>query len=742
MVWITGRHAGNRSVGGHECFSNTQIGMKPLIRALTRLFVAGVILFLPRPNAFAQNTPLSASEVQARQLAIRILRNLQPIEHWIESGRPVAAEPTSDARMIEITGTRVNFRSGPSTDSAVSGSGLKGERYEFIRTEGEWHLIKMDGQREAYVSVQYSRLVEVGEPPAAAKLQGEQLPSKYQDRARRILGENMRDLDELKRIARESQSEFRKRYGGMKIAADNAEPWAAAASLMKIQKYERGTSSQFDRIAKLAGGSITPVQQRPASATSRRISGSVAGGIGTNTAKSSSNGTEVAKADVTRSNVAADLSAELTPSDRLGFSAGRSEEVHFAPISRLNAGVDYQHKFGEKASVGAGAGLRKFGDERNDSLDQDEAEFSLQASVKPSRALHAGGRIGFSSTAYPNQENLDYKDTRFRVGVGGDVGQSAGWEVEYTQAAHDLKLETGTEDNTRNRIGASVLLNRGGKTVLEISAHNEACDFDQSDDFRSYSRTGGKLSLRHRPEPGRSSVTSFEVLRKSHDTRGERDYTDFRGEFKADALGDGGRKSSGHFLVNYRKLQGTGPEGFLDYIESRVDALKEPGQGVFWESNLYGQYFLADGDAKRDALVTQFGWIGLMVGGESHFKIGPHLATNTILVTTDTPDVGLFEHPGNTLRYGARASADMNLRPLRIRGAGRYEWLNYYNVDGASTPTRFELEGEGIYRVGRRIDIEARLKYYVTGSNDPGAIENSEIDILVGLVYRIGGSDD
>ncbi|MBI5867341.1 MAG: SH3 domain-containing protein [candidate division Zixibacteria bacterium] len=689
--------------------------MKPLIRALTRSFVAGVILFLARPNAFAQNTPLSANEVQARQLAIRILRNLQPIEQWIESGRPVAAEPTSDARMIEITGTRVNFRSGPSTGSAVSGSGLKGERYEYIRTEGEWHLIKMDGQREAYVSVQYSRLVEAGEPPAAAKPQGEQLPSKYQDRARRILGENIRDLDELKRIARESQSDFRKRYGGMKIAADNAEPWAAAASLMKIQKYERGTSSQFDRIAKLAGGSITPVQQRPASATSRRISGSVAAGIGTNTAKSSSNGTEIAKADVTRSNVSADLSAELTPSDRLGFSAGRSEEVHFAPITRLNAGVDYQHKFGEKASVGAGAGLRKFGDERNDSLDQDEAEFSLQASVKPSKALHAGGRIGFSNT---------------------------GGVVEYTQAAHDLQLEAGTEDNTRNRIGASVLLNRGGKTVLEISAHNEACDFDQSDDFRSYSRTGGKLSLRHRPETGRSSVTSLEVLRKSHDTRGERDYTDFRGEFKADALGDGGRKSSGHFLVNYRNLQGTGPEGFLDYIECRVDALKEPGQGVFWESNLYGQYFLADGDAKRDALVTQFGWMGLMVGGESHFKIGPHLATNTILVTTDTPDVGLFEHPGNTLRYGAKASADMNLRPLRIRGAGRYEWLKYYNVDGAPTPTRFELEGEGFYRVGRRIDIEARLKYYVTGSNDPGAIENSEIDILVGLVYRIGGSDD
>jgi len=91
------------------------------------------------------------------------------------------------------------------------------------------------------------------------------------------------------------------------------------------------------------------------------------------------------------------------------------------------------------------------------------------------------------------------------------------------------------------------------------------------------------------------------------------------------------------------------------------------------------------------------------------------------------------------VRFGAKAAMDIRVRPLRIRGSGRYELLKYYNVANSSTPSRLELEGEGIYQISRRIDATAKLKFYATGSDDPGVVEIGEIDILFGLVYRIGG---
>ena len=711
--------------------------MFKLLRSLPLFLPVCLVALSLLMEAQAQDSPLAIREVQARQLAIRILQNIQPIEDLIETRAIVRPTPASVKRYVEITGSRVNLRAEPSTDSEISGVGQEGELYEYIRTEGEWHLIKMDAERQAYVSSQFSRLAPEGESRPSAAAPSETLPVKFQDRARRILGENKRAIETLKQIADQSQADFDSRYKGKNLPSDDPELWAATASLMKIHKYERGVVGQYDRFAGLVGGEIPDVQAAPE--WSRNVRGTAAAGFGSNTARSETGGVENSKTDVTRSDISADLSVELTPSDRLGINAGRSEEISFRPIARTHAGLDYQRKFGDRATVFSSVGLKKLEDGNDDTNDIDQTDFAVQARVKTSEFLNANAGIGFSNASYPNNDDLDYADTRFGFGLNGQIGQRTGWGAKFSQAVHDVDLSASADDNTQRRIEGILSFNSGEHTSLEISAHTEDYEFDQSADPRTYSRRGIKLALRKRGEPGNSSGASFEIRRKSHDINDDRNYTDIRGELRADALDSDGPKSASRFMVNYRSFKGNGIQGFLDYLESRFDVSRQPGNGFFWESNLYGQYYFENNNVKKDALVTQFAWLGLVLGSEGAFKVGPHIATNTILVTTDTPDQGTFEHPNNTFRYGAKAAVDVRSRPLRIHGSGRYELLKYYNLDNAATPSRLELEGEGIYQIARRIDASAKLKYYATGSDDPGAIETSEFDILFGLIYHIGG---
>src|SRR3972149_6930985 len=126
--------------------------MKKLKPSPPLLLLACLAVLSPLAGVHAQDSPLAAQETQARQLAIRILRSIQPIEGWIETTAIGGSEHGSAGRLVEITGSRVNLRAGPSTDSEVSGVGQQGEYYEYIKTEGEWHLIRLDEEHEAYVS--------------------------------------------------------------------------------------------------------------------------------------------------------------------------------------------------------------------------------------------------------------------------------------------------------------------------------------------------------------------------------------------------------------------------------------------------------------------------------------------------------------------------------------------------------------------------------------------------------------
>jgi hypothetical protein len=250
--------------------------------------------------------------------------------------------------------------------------------------------------------------------------------------------------------------------------------------------------------------------------------------------------------------------------------------------------------------------------------------------------------------------------------------------------------------------------------------------------------------MRGQDAAGKSQSGSLEYRAKSFDALDDRNYSEIRGELRSRQTTDGGGRRAFGLTGNFRTFKGDGAQGFLNYVESRIDLLREPGNGLFWESNTYGQYFFSDKvndrDYERNPRVTLFAWLGMVVGQNGAFKIGPHVAANTILVTVDTPqDIGFFEDASNTVRYGVKGSVSIRSKPVRVRGSGRYELLNYYNQDNAPTPSRLELQGEGSYDISNQIGASVKLKYFSTGSDDQNAIETSEFDILFALIYRIGG---
>jgi len=63
---------------------------------------------------------------------------------------PVDPEPTG--KVIEVTGSSVNVREGPSTDTAKIGSVVKGDELEYIGSEGDWYKIKTKDGKVGYIA--------------------------------------------------------------------------------------------------------------------------------------------------------------------------------------------------------------------------------------------------------------------------------------------------------------------------------------------------------------------------------------------------------------------------------------------------------------------------------------------------------------------------------------------------------------------------------------------------------------
>jgi len=73
-------------------------------------------------------------------------------------GTEVAADPVADARVIwRVTGDRVNFRAGPTTDSAILAALVRGDEVEFLADapDGWAHLRVVATNLEGYMAARF-----------------------------------------------------------------------------------------------------------------------------------------------------------------------------------------------------------------------------------------------------------------------------------------------------------------------------------------------------------------------------------------------------------------------------------------------------------------------------------------------------------------------------------------------------------------------------------------------------------
>ncbi len=690
-----------------------------------------------------QANTIKQFEVPARQTAIRILETLKAIESFVEE-RQVAIQPRRVTReVVVIMSSRVNLRSAPSLESTVVRVALEGERFDHVSSDGEWRGIRDNGQT-LYVSVEYSRLDEETVESRHSFKTVRQLREGTDNRAREILKSVGPDYRRMDLLRKEADRQYESEYGDIPEDSAHPERDRAGESLNNIQKYHRLVLQYYDRYSEMAGG-----VERPATAESRwrpRFSGSIEAGLGTNTAESKVAGTTVSETDVSRSNLAANVNADLSPHDRINLRFGRTEEIHFVPSTRTRARGAYTRRFDDKGRLTAHAGLNNYRNEADDTGDLDRSEFGVQGALTPSPAFRATGGVAITSTAYPNDEARDVNDTRLELGAGGDLSESVQWNAAYRHASHSFDVDS-LIDNSQGHLEGSLIFETGEQSAIIVDGHLESNSFDAENDSREYSRQGLRVATRSRPLGGAQNEFSLEWRGKNFEVDDLRDFTEFRGGFRSREYN---AETDGEFAlsVNYRRYGGDTIVAFLDYIEARLETRRDRGRatttGLFSEGDLYIQYFIENNGVERNALITQYAWLGISTGGRTVFRIGPHIASNTDIVVVDGaigPDgdeLGTFESPNNTIRYGAKAELRTRERPLRARISARYELLKRYNVDKAPTLDRLHIEGQGTYSITQRVEASAQIKLYTSGSDDPNAIKTTETDLLVGLIYHLG----
>ncbi len=688
----------------------------------------------------ARANPLKVSERQARQLAVHILNSLKPVESWLDSAPESQRRRTETRQIVEVTGGRVNLRTAPSVQSEVIEVAERGNTFDYVDFDGEWYLIQLDNRRRAYISADFSQLRDVEIQTTAAAPPPRMAPENI-PRARIILEDNAPAVTTLQRLARNAEMTYARQFGGKAAEDGTAQQQAAATSLKRIQKYARITAQKYETYANLVGG-VKPVTASK-SRLQEIVRGTVRAGLGTNTREQEIVGGATDKTDVTRTEVAADLTARLSPDDKLQLRLGHNSEIRFAPSSRTRGELDYSRRVGDIADLGARAGFRKYQNDQNDLNDFDRTEFGVRGSVKPSKKFQGSANLDFVGASYPNNAGQDYKETRLNLALGGEASSNVQWGARYSLAAHDREDNTFVEDNARSRLEGSVQLRTGERAHLSFSAHSEGYSFDSDNNPANYSRRGLQVKLRNLGRPGNSNTLSLEIQAKDHEVIDDRNYTEFRGDWQATRRATD-TESRTRTFVNYRNYKGSESVAYLDYLEGRFDQFRRRA-AIFWESNWYLRYFFEENDLARNARVNQFLWFGLALGDHGAIQVGPHLATNTELVTVDGAvdtegnELGTFENPNNSVRYGIKSSAQIKGRLFRARLAGRYEMTEFYNRDNAQSPSRFELEGNMTYQISRKIDASARAKYYTSGADDPGSRKTSELDILFGLIYRLGG---
>jgi Bacterial SH3 domain len=703
------------------------------------IFIAAILYgaaLFPAP-ANAQDNPLSNRENLARQLALRILDDLSPLEAWVDSSETSKPPKKTETQAVEIVGSSVNIRSGPTTDAAVFSVAQPGDQFKLISTSSDWFTIQLTDGQDGHVSTRFARIVYSQAPGADSKPVLQTISPAYLDQAKSVLSATKDAIAKMEFLASASEASFSETYGESAADTDDAVRRATEKSLYRIRKYYRVVSEKHNRYTVMAGGDVPSGEAVPY--WKEKLRGTVRIGLGVNNAESEVVGTSKTKTDVTRSEFVAELMTDLTPRDELGLSVGRIEEIAYVPATRTFGALNYKRKISPTTRIGSDVRFSKYENDINNLSDANQTEFTLSGAASPTKALQVNASFSLLGNKFPNNDTLDYKDTRFGVGAAGQANESVTWGLSYATTEHDVDLSTSADDNKQNRIEGKLKFKTGGRSFVSLVGYTGGYDFGDTSDTRSYTRSGVKITKRGSSEAGRSQSMSLEFRKKSHDSANGRDYTEFRGSMRKSQIGIGTQTSRTSVSANYRNYDDDGNISALDYLEARFDSEKATSPGMFFASSGYGQYYFKSDDAERNALLNIYGWLGLETGNDAVFRIGPHLAANTELVMVDADTLGTFEGPYNTVRFGLKGTVQANVQPLRVRGSFRYEKLKYYNIDNSSSPTRMELEGEGVYRINSQYDASAKLKYYKTGSDDVGTVRSSEFDILFSVTYRLGG---
>ncbi|MBN1543312.1 hypothetical protein JW992_14320 [candidate division KSB1 bacterium] len=551
-----------------------------------------------------------------------------------------------------------------------------------------------------------------------------------------VLDRNKPALALLERLVVAAENDFKRRYGDIEPGRDDVQGQADLRSLYRIRKYGNAARSTFDSYAALIGAT-PPLPVQPGK-SGPLVRGTIRAGMGSNTATTEIKGGDKSETSVTRSDLAVDLTADLTPQDKLVLRASRREEIRFAPLSQIRGDLDYTRRLSPQGALGGRVGFDQYQNDANDSTDVNRTAFGIRGVLTPSPGLRANADFTLTTAAYPNNTPLDYKESRLNLNAAGEVSPKAAWGVEYSRASQDLEDNTGVADHSRDQIAGTVTLRTGERSTLAVNARSDGFAFDTSSP-RSYRRQTLELKGRSRSGIGRSSTWALSFRSKDYEAIQERNYREYRGDLQTrSGLGTNQERSS-QFFLNYRSFEGKENPAYLDYLETRWD-LRRASSMLFWESNLYVLYFFKDGSTERNSRISQFLWCGILLAANQGIVVGPYVATDTDLVTVSGSNVGPFESRANRVRYGVKGNVRLYKQPLSIDGQARYEVAQTYNIPDSPAPVRLEIQVNASYAVTPVVDATLRLQNYSIGADDPGAIQTSEFDVLVGLAYHLGRS--
>jgi len=135
----------------------------------------------------------------------------------------------------------------------------------------------------------------------------------HEDQAKAILRTSQHAVTLLERLADGAEDTIKRRYGDKQADPENAKGQAEFLSLARIRKYRRVVVEKFNGYTGLAG-SVPAVAQRPVGRKAS-IKGTVRIGLGSNTATAEVVDGKKNETDVARSDMALDITADLSPRD-------------------------------------------------------------------------------------------------------------------------------------------------------------------------------------------------------------------------------------------------------------------------------------------------------------------------------------------------------------------------------------------------------------------------------------------